>query len=44
MFLVNIIQKEMGATNLYVDDNRRLTLYTSIVMVNNSYFKIRDKK
>lgn len=33
LFLVNFIQKEIGTTNIYVDDNRRLTLYTSIVMV-----------
>ncbi|CAD8207077.1 unnamed protein product [Paramecium pentaurelia] len=32
MFLVNVIQKEQGQTNLYVDDNRRLMLYSSIVM------------
>ncbi|CAK65234.1 unnamed protein product (macronuclear) [Paramecium tetraurelia] len=32
MFLVNVLQKEQGQTNLYVDDNRRLMLYSSIVM------------
>lgn len=31
MFMVNMLQKENGATNLYIDDQRKLTIYTTIV-------------
>lgn len=33
MFMVNMLQKENGATNLYIDDQRKLTIYTTIVQV-----------